>query len=61
VDRFGLVADHSHRRGSRDAGALEIADRRSAEIVRNPVDADSFAGRTPCAVVGANFAAVVLL
>jgi len=30
------VADHGHGGRTRDAGALEIADRRAAKVVRNP-------------------------
>src|SRR2546428_468451 len=40
VDRFGLVADHGHCRGARDARTLKIPYRGAAKVV-------GYAGRQP--------------
>ncbi len=55
VDRLGFVADHRHRGRSGHAGALEVADGRSPEIVWDAFDTRGLARRTPYFIVGAYF------
>src|SRR5881628_2156216 len=54
INRFGLVADHRHRGRSWHAGALEVADGRSPEIVWDAFDAGCLACLAPRGVVVAN-------
>jgi hypothetical protein len=54
IDRLRLVADHGHGRCPRDAGALEIANGRSPEIVWDAFDAGCLACLAPRGVVVAN-------
>src|ERR1700686_126170 len=48
IHGFRLVAGHSHRRATRYAGTLQVADRRATKIVDQPAgDAGVSAGLTP--------------
>ena len=48
IDGFRLVTRHSHRRATRHACALQVADRGATKIVDQPAgDAGVSAGRTP--------------
>ena len=43
IDAHGLMPDHLHGCGARDAGPFEVTDRRAAEIMWN----SSYQPRTP--------------
>ena len=55
VNAFGAVTDHLHRHLSRNPSALEVANRRTPQVVRDAVrHLRGFAAGSPCLVKGAS-------